>query len=140
MAGLLAVDTSVLVAIERGGLPLDSLYKAQPGAQPVLSAISVSELLHGYYRAQPEKRRRERESFIASVLAALDVLPLDLRVARVHAQIWAELVRRGQIIGPYDLIIAATAVAYGAPLATLNFREFQRVDGLEVRALHSRPH
>jgi tRNA(fMet)-specific endonuclease VapC len=140
VGALLAVDTSVLVAIEREGLPLDSLYKVQPGAQLVLSAISVSELLHGYHRAQPEKRRRQRENFIASLLAELDVLPFDLRVARVHARLWAELVRRGQMIGPYDLIIAATAVAYGVPLATLNFKEFQRVDGLEVRALHTRPH
>jgi predicted nucleic acid-binding protein len=39
------------------------------------------------------------------------------------------------MIGPYDLLIAATALAYRVPLATLNDREFRKVAGLEVRAL-----
>lgn len=71
-----------------------------------------------------------------TLLEEMPVLPFDLEVARVHAQIWAELAERGEIIGPYDLIIAATALAHRAPLATLNYREFQKVRGLDVRAVH----
>lgn len=137
MDGLLVVDTSVLVATERGGLPPDTLHRIQPGARPTVSAITVSELLHGYHRAQPESRRLSRERFIAALLSELEVLPLDLAVAREHARIWADLAEPGEIVGPYDLIIAATAVAYRSPLATLNFREFQKVEGLEVLALSS---
>jgi tRNA(fMet)-specific endonuclease VapC len=133
--GLLVVDTSVLVATERGGLPLDTLHQIRPGARPVASAITVSELLHGCHRAQPEPRRLSREQFIAALLSELEVLPFDLAVAREHARIWARLAERGEIIGPYDLIIAATAVAYSSPLATLNFKEFQKIKGLEVLAL-----
>jgi tRNA(fMet)-specific endonuclease VapC len=133
--GLLVVDTSVLVATERGGLPLDTLHRIQPGARPGVSAITVSELLHGYHRARPESRRLSRERFIVALLSELEVLPLDLAVAREHARIWADLAERGEIIGPYDLIIAATAAAHKSPLATLNFREFQKVEGLEVLAL-----
>ncbi len=74
-------------------------------------------------------------------MAALlsELLPLDLAVAREHARIWAGLAEQGEIIGPYDLIIAATAVAHKSPLATLNFREFQKVEGLDVLALSSAP-
>ncbi len=139
MDGLLVVDTSVLVAAERGRLPLDTLHQIRPGARPAVSAITVSELLHGYHRAQPESRRLARERFIAALLSELEVLPLDLVVAREHARIWADLAERGEIIGPYDLIIAATAVTYRSPLATLNFKEFQKIEGLEVLALSSVP-
>ena len=135
MGGVLVVDTSVLIATERGSLPPDALQRIQPGARLAVSAISVSELLHGYHRAQTKSRRAARERFISSVLAELEVLPFDLRVAREHARIWAELAERGQMIGPYDLLIAATALAYRVPLATLNDREFRKIEGLEVHTL-----
>jgi tRNA(fMet)-specific endonuclease VapC len=137
--GLLVVDTSILVATERGGLPLDTLHQIRPGARPAVSAITVSELLHGYHRARSEPRRLSREQFIAALLSELEVLPFDLAVAREHARIWASLAERGEIIGPYDLIIAATAVAYQSPLATLNFREFQKIEALEVLPLSPSP-
>jgi len=64
---------------------------------------------------------------------------VELAVAREHARIWAALPQRGENIDPYDLIIAATAVAYSSPLATLKFREFQKIEGLEVLALSPTP-
>jgi|SRR5579862_1527251 len=133
MAGLLVVDTSVLVATERGELPLDTLSKIQSGVRPAISSITVSELLHGYHRAQQESRRLSRARFIDTLLSEMGVLVFDLEVAREHARIWADLAERGEMIGPYDLIIAATAVVHRAPLATSNYKEFQRVRGLEVR-------
>ncbi len=137
MNGFLVVDTSVLVATEREKLPLDALHNIQPGVQLALSAITVSELLHGYHRAKPRSRRLARRRFISGLLARLDVLPFDLNVAREHARIWAGLAERGEIIGPYDLIIAATAVAHRVPLVTLNDREFRKVKGLELRTLRA---
>jgi predicted nucleic acid-binding protein len=135
VGGFLVVDTSVLVATEREELPLDVLHKVQPGARLAVSAITVAELLHGYHRARPKSRKLRRERFITGLLAELEVIPLDLRVARELARIWADLAERGEMIGPYDLIIAAAALAYRFPLATLNDSEFRKVKGLEVRPL-----
>ena len=39
------------------------------------------------------------------------------------------------IIGPNDLIIAATALAHDATLATNNVREFKRVTGLQIMSI-----
>jgi predicted nucleic acid-binding protein len=129
------VDTSVLIATERGSLPPDALRRIQPGMRLAVSAITVSELLHGYYRARTRSQRAARERFIASVLAELEILPFDLPVTREHARIWADLTERGQMIGPYDLLIAATAMTHRLALATLNDREFRKIENLEVRAL-----
>jgi tRNA(fMet)-specific endonuclease VapC len=68
-------------------------------------------------------------------LAELEIVSFDLRLAREHAALWAGLAQRGQVIGPYDLMIAATALAYRVPLATLNDREFSKIEGLEVLSL-----
>jgi len=50
----------------------------------------------------------------------------------VYAEIRADLEKRGTVIGPNDLIIAATAIMYNAILVTANFKEFSRIKKLGV--------
>jgi tRNA(fMet)-specific endonuclease VapC len=47
------------------------------------------------------------------------------------ASIRAQLKQKGTPIGPFDLLIAATAVEYDLVLVTNNLSEFLRVDGLK---------
>jgi tRNA(fMet)-specific endonuclease VapC len=129
MAQLLLLDTSVLIAAERQSLPVGAIAKPEPEALLAMSVITVAELLQGLHRAQSERQRRSRGDFIADALARMTLLPVDLSVAREHARIWANLAGRGQMIGAYDLIIAATALVHRAALATLNVSEFKRVEG-----------
>jgi len=60
-------------------------------------------------------------------------MPYDLSVARVHAEIWAELISNGSVIGSIDMIIASTALSHGYAILTDNIRDFNLVPGLEVR-------
>jgi tRNA(fMet)-specific endonuclease VapC len=53
-------------------------------------------------------------------------------VARIHAQLWAELQTRGTMIGLHDLIIAATCLTLGYKLVSANEREFAQVTGLVI--------
>jgi len=68
------------------------------------------------------------------VLAALEPVPITESVARVHAEAWADLERRGAVLGAHDLWIAATALAHGFGVATRNSDDFARVPGLRVIA------
>ena len=45
----------------------------------------------------------------------------------------AELEKSGNLIGPYDLLIAAHARTLGATLVTHNVKEFMRVGGLKIK-------
>jgi len=67
-----------------------------------------------------------------ALLDAVPILPFGLPEARRHAQLWADLLRGGTMIGPHELLIGATALARGDALATLNRREFTRVAGLRL--------
>ena len=49
-----------------------------------------------------------------------------------YGRIRADLERRGEVIGPNDLIIAATTLSMEATLVTRNVVEFRRVEGLLV--------
>ena len=136
MAGLLFLDTSVLVAAERNRLRVDDIAQPDPEAGLAMSVITVAEMLQGLHRARTDQQRSSRERFIAEMLERIELFQVDLPVAQEHARIWADLSERGEMIGPYDLIIAATAIARRAPLATLNEREFRKVKGLDVRPVH----
>jgi tRNA(fMet)-specific endonuclease VapC len=128
VAGVL-IDTSVLVDAERDRRVLDQLPQ---DAQHSISVITVSELLHGVHRAASDGVRIRRQVVVEALLAAIEQLPITPRVARLHAQIWAELQARGEIIGAHDLWIAATALAHGLTLATANTGEFERVPALDL--------
>ncbi len=118
-------DTSYLIDLERRtvDLPLE-----EPAA---VAAITVSELLHGVLRADPAHRHL-RQARVEAILGSVDVVPFDERVARVHAGLWADLEGRGRPLGAHDLQVAATAVALGWPLATLDARAFSHVPGLAL--------
>ena len=59
-------------------------------------------------------------------------LPFDDEAALIFGEIRAELAKQGTPIGPYDLQIAAIALANDLTLITHNTREFSRVGNLKI--------
>jgi tRNA(fMet)-specific endonuclease VapC len=97
-----------------------------------ISVVTASELLHGVHRASEASLRTRRSAFVEGVLGSLSILPIDLTIARLHAQIGAALADAGRPIGVHDLWLASSCVAYGLRLVTANLREFRRIPGLVV--------
>jgi tRNA(fMet)-specific endonuclease VapC len=128
----LILDTSVLIADERGKFDMPGFLSHCASPQPIIAAITASELLHGVERAQDPVRRTLRQQHVEQILASIFVQPFDLNEARYHARLWADLETRGLMIGAHDLQIAATCLAFAHEVATLNAKEFQRVTGLRV--------
>jgi tRNA(fMet)-specific endonuclease VapC len=95
--------------------------------------ISVSELLHGVHRAQPAVRTRRR-LVVERILAPFDALPITEEVARVHAEIGADLAAAGTPIPTNDLWIGATALVHDLTVATRDRRSFGRIPGLRLLA------
>jgi tRNA(fMet)-specific endonuclease VapC len=128
----LLIDTSVFIAIERSGQG-PSVLLSQLGGEPVaIAAITASELLHGVHRADSELRRGRRQHSVSTILASVPVLPFDLETARVHSRLWADLAKRGSIIGAHDILIAATALTHDLTLVTSNVRHFGRIESLKL--------
>lgn len=129
------LDTSVLVAAERGTVRLEPFLESLGEVQVAITAITAAELLHGCHRASDPGVRARRFAFVEALLDLMPVLPFGLAEARRHAELWAHLVHEGTMIGPHDLLIGATALAQGHQLATLNRKDFSRVAGLGLVAL-----
>jgi tRNA(fMet)-specific endonuclease VapC len=125
-------DTSVLIAIERDSGPIEKLIHGREDEPFGISAISVSELLHGVHRADSEKRRLKRESYVEKVIELFPVYLFDLSAARIYARIWANLAKKGVSVGAHDLIIASTSISLGFSVITADMRNFGKIEGLIV--------
>jgi len=126
------IDTSVLIEHERGRVNIARWIEGREDQPFMISAITVSELLHGVHRATERVQRARRSAFVEAILDRFPILPLDLPTARQHAELWAELSAAGRMIGPHDLWLAAACIAHGLILATANTREFSRIAAVEV--------
>lgn len=92
-----------------------------------ISTVVRYELYVGAAQAgAADRKRREIDEF----LSPFPCLDFDDDAAFHAADIRVNLTRKGQLIGPYDLLIAGHARSRGLKLITGNLREFQRVEGL----------
>lgn len=123
------LDTNLCVRILRDRPPgLRPRLNAEADSLCV-SSITFAELVHGAEKsAKPAPNRAE----VDLLAARLRVLAFDDRAAAHSAEIRADLERRGQPIGPYDLLIAGHARSEGLVIVTGNLREFRRVEGLRA--------
>jgi predicted nucleic acid-binding protein len=59
-------------------------------------------------------------------------LPFDEKTAVTAADIFRKLRQKNIRLESCDVFIAATAIANGLPVATLNHKHFEQIEGLDV--------
>ena len=126
---MFALDTNTLSYFFRGeGRIAERLASVRP-SDVAIPTVVLFEIEAGIARSADGARRRAQ---LDEALAVIQTLPFGRKEARSAARIRAEVEVAGTPIGPYDVLIAGTAVANGATLVTRNEREFGRVPGLAV--------
>jgi len=125
------LDADVIIRGEKGSFDLEGWIESRAGEQFEIAAITVAELWHGVERAAGA-HRPAREHYLRTILEVLPIIPCTEQTAYHHARIWAQLESSGKMIGPYDLIVAATALERESELATFNKRHFANVKCLKV--------
>ena len=123
-------DTNFWIEIlKRPDCPAAARFRRCQRADLRTSVIVWAELLHG---ARKYKLSDQRRQTIHHLLQPFDCLPVDLAVADRYADIRNDLETKGQVIGPFDLLLAATALVHDFTLVTHNTGEFSRVSGLRL--------
>ena len=94
-----------------------------------VSTITQSELEYGVSKSRHKVKNAQA---LAKFLSTVAVLAYDTKAAEAYGDIRADLERKGQLIGPLDMLIAGHAVSKGLIVVTNNVGEFGRVEGLKV--------
>ncbi len=123
------LDTNVCIAAMRGNPQVLARLLACSPNDCGVSTVCLYELIAGVDRCQHPEREMKK---VEALVAPLHILPFDEFAAARTAGIRHRLEMKGEIIGPYDLMIAGQAIALDVTLVTHNTREFQRVDGLKL--------
>ncbi len=126
------LDTNACIRILNGTSPalVERMRREDPSSIK-LSSVVRAELLFG---ARKSSRVEQNLTLLSKFLAPFESLPFDDRAAEHYGLIRAELEREGRLIGPNDLLIAATARAHDAILVTRNTKEFSRVVALRIES------
>ena len=132
----LILDSSVVIAAERRGNTVEQLIERVVNATgdqaAALSAVGLTELVHGIYRARTPEMRLRRESFLNELLADLTVYPYTKEAAMLAGKLDGEQQSQGVVIPFGDLLIGATALSLGYSVLTVNLRDFHRIPSLSV--------
>jgi tRNA(fMet)-specific endonuclease VapC len=97
-----------------------------------VSIISLAELDEGVqYSREPEQSQQALDAFLEDVSG----LGIDEAVCKIFGRERGRLRRAGQLIGDFDLLIAATGLHYGLTVLTNNRQHFERVEGLQIESV-----
>ena len=123
----LCIDTDILIDFLRSrGTQATLLESAVDRHICVLPSIAMYEICFGIER----HGRLEDWPRLQRLFGTLEVLPFDLRAARVSAQLDVALQKRGLRLDFPDLFIAGICVANRVPLLSRNVAHFARVPRL----------
>lgn len=124
------LDTNIVSALVHDPHGPVTRHISRVGEGAVCTSIIVAcELRYGAAKKGSVRLTEQLES----VLAVLPIVALEPDADRVYGELRAELERRGTLIGPNDMLIAAQTLALGLILITDNVREFKRVKALKVK-------
>ena len=124
------LDTNICIyIINRNPRTVVERIKQLKPSQVKLSAISIGELEYGVSKS---KNREQNRNALVDFVSGFDILPFDDNDAEVFGLIRAELERKGQVIGSYDMQIAAQAISNKLVLVTNNTDEFERIKELKM--------
>jgi tRNA(fMet)-specific endonuclease VapC len=124
------LDTNVWVALLRGrSQAVIRRVKERDPAKVLFCSVVKAELIYGAYRGSAMEKNL---GLLTRLFQAHASITFDDASALVYGRIRADLDGRGLPIGPYELQIAAIAVAHDLTIVTHNTSEFQRVAGLKL--------
>ena len=125
---MILLDTNVVIAFFNGNKTVLQRIYADVD-RIALSSLVVAELDYGAKASQKAKENLEKLHRFVDIV---QVVPFDIECAKIFGTIKSKLRKLGKPTGEMDALIAATAMAHKAVLATGNRKHFENIGGLKV--------
>jgi tRNA(fMet)-specific endonuclease VapC len=121
------LDTNVCIAAMKGNPLVQERFRSHVPSDCGVSMVSLYELQSGIVRCRQPAIEQVK---VDRLIQPMSLIPFDEEAAKRTAKTRWHLEQTGQMIGPYDLMLAGQALALGMVLVTHHTKEFQRVPGL----------
>jgi predicted nucleic acid-binding protein len=121
---MILCDTNILIEFYKGNSEVVKELQKIGLPNLAVSVITAGEL---YFGAR-DKREMER---IRKHLSLMRQIPLDNDISKRFLNLLEEFALSHRLSIP-DALIAATTLSQGAPLYTLNLKDFQFIPGLKI--------
>jgi tRNA(fMet)-specific endonuclease VapC len=124
------LDTNTCIRYLNGRAPRIRTRMAELSDSVIaVSTVTMAEMFAGAAKSQsPQQSRANQDAFFVRFVQ----LPFDAVAAHEYGKLRAHLEKAGTPIGPYDMQIAAIALAHDLIAVTHNTKEFARIPGLRL--------
>lgn len=123
------LDTNTLIYFFKGMGNVNRRLLSVSPKDIAIPSVVVYELEYGIAKSTSPKKRQKQ---LKELISLVNLLPFNELAAKKSADIRALLEKQGTPIGPYDTLIAGTALAVNGVLVTNNTKEFDRVKPLKL--------
>ena len=123
---MILLDSSILIELFRKKEKDKTLFYSlsQTYTDLCISSITHYEIGVG--------NRKSHSDYWNLLSENLRVIPFDKACSNSAVSIYIDLLKANKMIDLADILIGATAVSYKIPIATLNTKHFDRIEGLEI--------
>jgi tRNA(fMet)-specific endonuclease VapC len=123
------LDTNTLIYFFKGQGDVSNRLLATPPREIAIPAVVIFELEVGIGKSTSPRKRIAQ---LQEILSLVNIISFGQSEAKCAAGIRIKLEKQGTPIGPYDILIAASALTNNSILVTHNTREFERIAGLKI--------
>ena len=124
------LDTCVISDFVKGHPLTLKRLKVEAPKDIAISSVTLMEINFGL--ALNPARAKKIRPIITDLTESITILPYENNDAKTTALIRAQLQKQGKTIGPYDIMIAGTALSRQLMMVTSNTKEFNRITGLNL--------
>ncbi len=136
---MVVIDSDLIIKYLRGKPQIaidfmDNLFESNEKMNTTI--FNYAEIIEGAYLTKNvSKNLRYAEKF----LEKFEILPFQMTDAQLFAQIRAQLGKSGNIIGDFDVLIAAIAMNRNETLISRNVKHFSRIPMLKFLSWENEP-
>ena len=130
------LDTCIISDFFKKIYPVLKHFEKLSPTQIHISAVTAMEIEYGLRLF--EQREMKTRPIWESLLKQIKVVPFCPHCAIATADIRSQLKKLGLPIGPYDSLLAGTALAHDMIMVTSNLREFNRIEEITIEDWRSK--
>lgn len=126
------LDTCTISYFLKGDTNVIKHLKKVSPSELCISSVTILEIEYGFSLITGNRYEVLKQKWL-ELLELVTTLEFGYKTAILAANIKSKLKQQGQMIGAYDILIAAAALEYELICITSNTSEFSRIDNLVIQ-------